>query len=100
MRERYRRTFTGGLLELVEETKFQRFLLSFFSGKHRLEEQGGAAPVAKHMIRIKPEPNTPAKAPSPQEEAKNTSTKQKAADANKGGPKDVKKDKRMGVGRR
>ncbi len=52
------------------------------------------------MIRIKPEPNTPAKSPSPQEDAKNASTKQKAADANKGGPKDVKKDKRMGVGRR
>ena len=52
------------------------------------------------MIKIKPEPTTPAKAPSPAENAKNTSTKQIAENAVKGGPKDVKKDKRMGIGRR
>ena len=52
------------------------------------------------MIKIKPESPTPSKSPSPQEDAKNASTKQIAENAVKGGPKDVKKDKRMGIGRR
>ena len=52
------------------------------------------------MIKIKPESATAAKAPSPAADAKNTSTKQIAENAVKGGPKDVKKDKRTGVGRR
>ena len=46
------------------------------------------------MIKIKPEK------PSPQADAKNTSTKQIAENAVKGGPKDVKKDKRIGIGKR
>jgi hypothetical protein len=52
------------------------------------------------MIKIKPESPAAAKSPDPKVDAKNASTEQKAKDANKGGPKDVKKDKRMGVGRR
>jgi hypothetical protein len=50
------------------------------------------------MIRIKPESTTPAK--SPVADAKNTATKQIAENAVKGGPKTVKKDKRMGIGKR
>ena len=46
------------------------------------------------MIKVKPEK------PSAQAEAKNTSTKQIAKNAVKGGPKDVKKDKRAGIGKR
>ncbi len=51
------------------------------------------------MIKIKPESNHPSKPVSPAE-AKNTSTKQIAENAVQGGPKDVKKDKRMGIGKR
>jgi hypothetical protein len=40
-----------------------------------------------------------AKSTSPRQDAKSTSTQQIARNAVKGGPKDVKKDKRMGVGR-
>jgi hypothetical protein len=50
------------------------------------------------MIKIKPESRHPSKPVSP-ETAKNTSTKQIAKNAVKGGPKDVKKDKRTGVGK-
>ncbi len=48
------------------------------------------------MIKIKPDatPPTSSKVPSPQADAKNTSTKQHAENAVKGGPKSVKKDKR------
>jgi hypothetical protein len=49
------------------------------------------------MIKIKPEPS--AKSPSPAADAKNVSTKQIAENAVKGGPKNVKKDKRMGIGK-
>ena len=60
------------------------------------------------MIRIKPEPTTPAKATpakappakSPAADAKNASIKQIAENAVHGGPKTVKKDKRTGIGKR
>ena len=41
-----------------------------------------------------------AKSTSPRQDAKSTSTQQIARNALKGGPKDVKKDKRMGIGKR
>lgn len=40
-----------------------------------------------------------AKSTSPSQAAKSTSTQQIARNAVKGGPKDVKKDKRIGIGR-
>jgi len=48
------------------------------------------------MIRIKPEPKTK---DGPKQAAATESTKHIAANAVKGGPKDVKKDKRSGAGR-
>ncbi len=48
-----------------------------------------------HMIKIKPLKSDEA----PKLAAQNEATKQKAKDAVHGGPKDVKKDVRMGVGR-
>jgi hypothetical protein len=48
------------------------------------------------MIKIKPDPKTK---DGPKQAAVNESTKDIAENAIKGGPKDVKKDKRGGAGR-
>lgn len=48
------------------------------------------------MIKIKPDPKTK---DGPKRAAENESTKDIAENAVKGGPKDVKKDKRVGAGR-
>jgi len=48
------------------------------------------------MIKIKPDPKTK---DGPKQAAENESTKDSAENAVRGGPKDVKKDKRVGAGR-
>jgi hypothetical protein len=67
-----------------------------------MDGDGTARGTARSFVMIKAKPPSPQAdaQSSAKDNAKNTATKQIAENAVKGGPKSVKKDKRMGIGKR